>query len=312
MGTLLNRRRYMGGEKIIKNYLAFVAIEDGTFTPPKQMEYSLDGKTWTTLAANTASPTITAGNKIMWKATLAGGVSGIGKFSGSADYKVEGNLMSIYYGENFEDVTAASGKYGIGRALFNNETHLIDASNLVLSALTLNNNMYYEMFKGCSHLTAAPVLPAATLTQGCYQYMFQNCSSLGTAPSLPATTLAQNCYYGMFQGCSNLTTPPILSVTTLATACYGSMFRACSNLTTAPILPAETLVSNCYKEMFYQCSKLNYVKAMFTTTPGSSYTGNWLYGVASSGTFVKNSAATWSVTGTAGVPNNWTVETASS
>ena len=280
------RRRYMGDKEIIKNYLAFVAIEDGTFTPPKQMEYSLDGKTWTTLAANTASPTITAGNKIMWRATLAGGINGIGKFSGSADYKVEGNLMSIYYGENFEDVTAASGKYGIGRALFNNETHLIDASNLVLSALTLNNNMYYEMFKGCSHLTAAPVLPAATLTQGCYQYMFQSCSSLVTAPTISATTLASEC-------CTQ-------------------MFRGCSNLTTAPVLLAETLVSNCYKEMFYQCSKLNYVKAMFTTTPDSSYTSNWLYGVASSGTFVKNSTATWSVTGTAGVPNNWTVETASS
>ena len=64
--------------------------------------------------------------------------------------------------------------------------------------------------------------------------------------------------------------------------------------------------------MFYGCSKLNYIKAMFTTKPTTSYTNSWVNGVASSGTFVKNSSATWSVTGTSGVPSGWTVQTASS
>ena len=50
---------------------------------------------------------------------------------------------------------------------------------------------------------------------------------------------------------------------------------------------------------------------MFTTTPSSTYTQNWVSGVASTGTFVKNSAATWDVTGTSGIPSGWTVETAS-
>jgi hypothetical protein len=36
----------------------------------------------------------------------------------------------------------------------------------------------------------------------------------------------------------------------------------------------------------------------------------WVKGVASSGTFVKNSAATWDVTGVNGIPSGWTVETA--
>ena len=36
----------------------------------------------------------------------------------------------------------------------------------------------------------------------------------------------------------------------------------------------------------------------------------WVNGVASSGTFVKNSAATWNVVGVSGVPEGWTVETA--
>jgi hypothetical protein len=65
--------------------------------------------------------------------------------------------------------------------------------------------------------------------------------------------------------------------------------------------------------MFYGCFKLNYIKAMFTTTPSTSYMNYWVNGVASSGTFVKNSAATWtSSCGTSTYPCNWTVQTASS
>ena len=63
--------------------------------------------------------------------------------------------------------------------------------------------------------------------------------------------------------------------------------------------------------MFEGCTSLNYIKAMFTTTPSSSYTSNWVKNVAASGTFVKNSAATWNVTGIEGIPEGWTVETAS-
>jgi hypothetical protein len=67
--------------------------------------------------------------------------------------------------------------------------------------------------------------------------------------------------------------------------------------------------------MFQNCTKLNYIKAMFTTTPtGASpnyYTQNWVSGVASSGTFVKNSTASWTTTGVNGIPTGWTVQTAS-
>ena len=89
------------------------------------------------------------------------------------------------------------------------------------------------------------------------------------------------------------------------------MFQNCTSLTTAPELPATTLVQYCYQYMFGGCSNLNYIKAMFTTTPSATYTYNWVSGVAASGTFVKNSAATWDVSGTNGVPTGWTVQTAS-
>ena len=35
----------------------------------------------------------------------------------------------------------------------------------------------------------------------------------------------------------------------------------------------------------------------------------WVYGVSATGTFVKNSSATWDVIGTSGVPSGWTVIT---
>ena len=86
------------------------------------------------------------------------------------------------------------------------------------------------------------------------------------------------------------------------------MFTRCTSLTTVE-LPAIELVKSCYFRMFYDCSKLNYIKALFLTTPGSEYTSNWVGGISSTGTFVKNVAATWDVTGVNGVPSGWTVET---
>ena len=206
-----------------------------------------------------------------------------------------------------------------------------------LPATTLADNCYYYMFDGCTSLTTAPSLPATTLAKSCYEAMFYNCSSLTTAPELPATTLVNQCYLDMFYRCRSLTTAPVLSAmtlagncyqrmfyqctslitapalpaTTLANFCYYAMFSGCSSLTTAPELPATTLVSNCYGCMFSDCTNLNYIKAMFTTKPSSTYTTIWVRNVAANGTFVKNSAATWDVTDDNGIPSGWTVQTAS-
>lgn len=180
-----------------------------------------------------------------------------------------------------------------------------------LPATTLANNCYQWMFQNCTSLTEAPELPAITLSYLCYNMMFKGCSALITAPALPATTLANNCYTEMFEDCTSLTTvPSVLPATTLTEGCYSGMFDGCISLTTAPELPATTLVSMCYNYMFENCSNLNYIKAMFSTTPGSGITTNWVNGVAATGTFVKNSAATWTTTGTNGIPSGWTVETA--
>ena len=182
----------------------------------------------------------------------------------------------------------------------------------LLPATTLAERCYENMFARCTSLTVAPELPATTLANYCYYRMFDECTSLTTAPELHAETLASGCYSYMFGACTSLTTAPELPATTLANHCYDTMFYACTSLTTAPELPATGLASYCYQDMFLNCTNLNYIKAMFTTTPSTDYTNSWVSGVAATGTFVKNSAAQWNVTGVNGIPSGWTVETASS
>ena len=177
-----------------------------------------------------------------------------------------------------------------------------------LPATTLDSICYEEMFHGCTRLTSSPALPATTLVSRCYSNMFYGCTALTAAPSLPATTLASRCYLNMFYGCTALTAAPSLPATTLSEYCYSNMFKGCTALTSAPVLPATTLVSNCYNSMFRGCSNLNHIEAYFTTTPGDSYTSNWVNGVAASGTFVKSLAATWTTTGVNGIPASWVVQ----
>ena len=175
-----------------------------------------------------------------------------------------------------------------------------------LPATTLVNNCYQSMFSNCTSLTTAPELPATTLTYNCYNSMFYNCTSLTTAPELPATTLANYCYGYMFQGCSSLTTAPELPATTLADNCYAYMFQNCTSLTTAPELPATTLASYCYRYMFQNCRSINYIKTLATGWT-ASYAGNWVYNVASAGTFVKNEDTTIPLNSSDGVPIGWSV-----
>ena len=178
-----------------------------------------------------------------------------------------------------------------------------------LPATTLAQSCYSRMFQYCSALTSTPELPSESVPTSGYVGMFASCTSLTTAPELPATQLANGCYYDMFYECTNLVNvQDIFPATTLALNCYSRMFYGCTSLTTAPVLPATTLANSCYSSMFYRCQNLTYVKAMFLSVGSSSNITSWLTGVSTTGTFVKNANATWA---DAGIPEGWTIETAS-
>lgn len=260
-----------------EQYLTFIAQDNGIFSfngtsggdiVNDTIYYSLDnGSTWSTLASGSTSPTINSGNKIMWKGELQS-YGGIGTFSSTGRYSVEGNAMSLLYGNNF-----------IGQTTIE--------------------------------------------STGALEYLFQGSTGLTSVENmvLPATSLLRACYYGMFSGCTALTTAmEILPCTgTIPQSAYGHMFEGCTSLTRAPELPGKLGSSssskNSYNRMFYGCSSLNYIKCLTTIVPSDDYgypscTGNWVYGVAATGTFVKNASKTWP-TGdkwtNSSIPDGWTV-----
>ena len=254
------------------------------------IQYSLDsGTTWNALNRG-SSVNLSQGNKIYFKSSTLrspSSVYGIGRFLVTGgQYSVNGNILSLLYGDSFSGETSLAGfGDGVFYELFRDQTGLVNANNLILPSTT-SNSCYSSMFYGCSNLTAAPELPATTLGISCYRYMFVNCSNLTTAPALPVTTLVNRCYEGMFMGCTSLTTAPDLSATTLAWYCY--------------------------KQMFQGCTSLNYIKCLATDISATQCTDNWLYmyGVSTSGTFVKNSSMSSWPTGEDGIPDNWTVQDA--
>ena len=335
-------KEYFTIESLEDNNTIYLKASSTAIT--KTVSASTDnGSTWVEYTSSTGSngttlATLNTGDKLLVKGEneAYGTSSYYNQFKSTGQFEVKGNIMSLISGDSFVNADELVVQYTFYR-LFYECTGLISAENLVLAATTLANNCYSSMFQNCTNLTTAPELPAEALANNCYLSMFNGCTSLTTAPELPATTLAGSCYYGMFSGCTSLTTAPELPATTLASYCYCSMFTTCTSLTTAPAelpataltqscyesmfsyctsltsapeLPATTLASYCYNFMFYSCTSLNYIKAMFTTTPGFSYTRQWIYNVASSGTFVKNAAAQWDVTSVDGIPTGWTVQTA--
>ena len=309
---------YLGSVQVYPNstpiisgdYLTFVAKEDGTFKfSGNAIDYSLDsGSTWTALNSNTDTPTIHSGETIMWRATITPTANlGVGRFYSSGNFDVEGNPMSLLYGDNFEGQTSLSGKTYAFYGMFSGCTHLLSAERMKLPATTLANNCYQRMFNGSTSLTAAPELPATTLTNTCYQGMFQGCSSLTAAPELPATNLGYSSYAQMFYGCTSLTVAPQLPSTTIANDCYGQMFYGCTALTESPILMAETLRNGCYAQMFRGCSGLNKITCLATSISATNCTANWTDGVAANGTFIKKSSMTGWTIGVNGIPSGWTV-----
>lgn len=139
---------------------------------------------------------------------------------------------------------------------------------------------------------------------------FSNHSAIVNASKLvlPATNLADSCYASMFKGCNSLRTAPELPAITLAPYCYDYMFRSCSSLITQPELPATTLTPYCYCSMFKDCSNINYIKMLATDISAEGCLFEWVEGVSSTGTFVKNSNMNDLPTGSSGIPSGWEVQ----
>ena len=253
------------------------ALEDLTVKFSRNaIQYSLNNSTWVDLPVDTATPTVSAGSKIYFRATGLTATSssyGIGTFTISGRCNLGGNTMSMLHGADFIGKMYLTTGYTFSR-LFYGQAKIINAKRLILPAMTLKTYCYAYMFYNCASLEEAPELPATGLQSYCYNYMFSGCTSLKKAPVLPATTVQQSCYAYMFRGCTSLEEAPELPATYLGSSCYAYMFSVCTSLKKAPVLPAMTMVSDCYTSMFNGCTSLEEAPELPAMDLGSScYTG---------------------------------------
>lgn len=282
----------MGNYNIIehdysKDYLTFETVDgseftDLTFTIPAKIDtqyvtsvsYSIDnGKTWVTTENEDNIEkiiTISGNNKVLFKSNAS-----------SFYYSYGWGYTSCYFSSN-----QSFNIYGNIMSLFY-EDDFNDKLSFKSSSIACCSGLFKEVpIINASNL----ILPATTLVSSCYSEMFKGCTSLTTAPELPATNLTYGCYSGMFYGCTSLTKAPELPATILTEYCYGSYSR--------------------YSGMFYGCTSLSYIKMMAIDISAERCLSLWVQNVSPTGTFVKNSAASWNVTGDSGIPTGWTVETA--
>ena len=333
------------------DYLTFRIVSGGTmvwktgnanYIP----QYSIDsGATWQDITNGintTKTLNVNAGDAIMLKNYNTSAFYGSSSYdfmftsASTATFDVEGNIMSLVYGDSFSANTALTQASQF--SCFFQQLKVRSAKNLVLPSTTTTRYAYAYMFSG-STITEAPAeLPADTIENYAYREMFAACTNLTTAPKIKATSVGEyGCSY-MFQGCTGLLEAPDFAPASVATrgclrmfrdctsmatvpaslpasatteACYSGMFSGCTSITESPELPAAYIERQAYSGMFAGCSNLSSIKCYATgknTSTGQYHPCyNWVSGVAADGTFTKQSTATFWETGTNGIPSGWSV-----
>lgn len=201
-----------------KDYFTIVSLEDNNViyfgvkdkSYAKTISVSTDnGNTWTDYTSSeplndsfvfgTSIASLNVGEKILIKGNNTKyGSTFINEqnnyFSSEKRFNVEGNIMSLIYGDNFIGQTILPDESYIFARLFDqvsatnlHKNTIVSAENLILPP-TLRTGCYYKMFYLCTSLTTAPVLQATTLVTSCYENMFNGCSSLNYVKCLASET----------------------------------------------------------------------------------------------------------------------------
>ena len=257
------------------------------------LSYSLDGgETWTTatISATKSFGTINTGQKIIFKGNntkFATAWNVYNYFTGSKQFKVYGNVMSLLNGDDFRENSEFENNSTHNFAGLLRTTYVVDASNLILPALTCKQDSYNGMFRGATALQHGPqMLARNSLGTGCCSSMFEECINLEEPIEINFTGLTQQCCQRMF--CMNRNT----KITT-------------PKMTKSPILRSKTAAQDCYAEMFEGNGNLNEITCLLQTPGGTT---NWVqYAGAATGTFYKNPSATWGQGGTGNVPSGWNI-----
>lgn len=200
-----------------RDYLTFNILSGGTIIwkngthQPNPVAHSISysknsGNTWVTVtsSAEGAEINVSVGDRVLFKGEDIYYHTALFAASSSLKFNLEGNIMSLLYGDNYwKKYTLRRGGLSFD-ALFYNNNGLVDAHNLILPAVEIGAADYSEMFYGCASMLAAPQIKATKMGIGSCTKMFWGCVSLTQSPALNAPILNNLCYKDMFHGCSNL------------------------------------------------------------------------------------------------------------
>lgn len=149
------------------------------------IQYSIDnGKTWTLLSSDIASPVRNKGQKIMWKRSSAlpslDETDDSDNFTSTGKFNVYGNITSLTHGDDFRKYKYTS-PYSY-HLVFYNCSNLISAKNLRILVKPSNNDKgkLFALFNGCTQLVEGPELiyPFVETDTLIFESLFNGCDSL--------------------------------------------------------------------------------------------------------------------------------------
>ena len=151
-----------------QDYLTFRALTDGTIcwkafgSLTKTIEYKKNNGSWTSITSSAAGETISvdAGDTVKFRSssntTYATSKSAYSGFEGgTAEIDIEGNIMSLLYGDGFASNTALTNSTYQFCSIFK-KALVVSAKNLILPATTMKNYCYRAMFSWCTTLVSPP------------------------------------------------------------------------------------------------------------------------------------------------------------
>lgn len=209
-----------------KEYLTFDVLTGGTINwvkhnsnaPSITISYSINNGNWIEITSDysAAAPSfnVNAGDKVRIKGNnnrycATGSTSGATQrnyynaFRGDtiAKYNVEGNIMSLIYGDNFIGNNEFPDTLGWNfKSLFEECKNVLSAKNLILPPTILYQSSFRALFSN-STLTEAPDLLAPTLGIACYSYFFQN-TGIDYVKCMATDISASACLYNWMNGIS--------------------------------------------------------------------------------------------------------------
>ena len=232
------------------------------------IEYSINRGEWIAVQSTTdgARIPLEAGDEIRLRGDNVRyyyNINGWNRFiaDGGLTFDLSGNIMSLIVSDEFstlEELTTASNFM----ALFQGNTGVLSARELILPGKSVPNAAYQQMFENCTNMTAAPaVISAESIGPNVFNSMFHGCTSLVLPPDeLPATKVPVSGYYRMFRNCSSLIKAPsgLSGVTQIENYGFQAMFEGCTELSEniPERLLAKSIPASAYSQLFKDCKSI--------------------------------------------------------